>query len=267
MKFFQQNPTKKLHCIIKEFWAINDPKAIDSKQEKIIPDGYPEMIFHYGDPYQSNVNGTWKLQSKDIIAGQITNYFFLQNTGSIGMFAIKFQPWALHTLFGINSAFLTNKVENINFETHPILIQLKNIAISQHSFSEKVVMIEEWFLKNFNLPTKTTKGEHATQLIIEAKGNISSKQLENTVGITQRSLERYFKSHIGLSPKFYSRIIRFAHIFSLVQKENVDWADIIYQSGFYDQSHFIKNFKEFSGEDPSKYGFFENSMANFFLKK
>jgi AraC-like DNA-binding protein len=52
-----------------------------------------------------------------------------------------------------------------------------------------------------------------------------------------------------------------------MQQANVSWLDITHRSGYFDQSHFIKDFKAFSGEDPSKYFFDTPNMANFFLKK
>ena len=107
----------------------------------------------------------------------------------------------------------------------------------------------------------------AAQLIINEKGLISLQEIQQKINISERSLERYFKKNIGISPKFYSRVIRLSNIFKLIQEGKTNWADIIYQSGFYDQSHFIKNFKEFTGEEPSNYGFNEQNMANFFLSK
>ncbi|NQY35322.1 MAG: AraC family transcriptional regulator [Alteromonadaceae bacterium] len=80
-----------------------------------------------------------------------------------------------------------------------------------------------------------------------------------------RQLERYFKQAIGLPPKLYCRIIRFAYIFKLISTNNSNWSEISTQAGFYDQSHFIKNFKEFTGEEPSKYGFKAENLANLFL--
>ncbi len=91
--------------------------------------------------------------------------------------------------------------------------------------------------------------------------------MAQSIGLSERQLERLFKKYIGLSPKFYTRIIRFSTIFELIQQEDPGWAGLAYESGFYDQSHFIRNFKAFTGEDPSRYGFDEKNMANFFLKK
>ena len=86
------------------------------------------------------------------------------------------------------------------------------------------------------------------------------------IPIQERTLERYFESHIGVSPKFYSRIIRLGYIFKLAKDKPKNWAQVAYQAGFFDQTHFIKNFQEFTGEDPSTYGFDHENMANFFLK-
>ncbi len=83
----------------------------------------------------------------------------------------------------------------------------------------------------------------------------------------ERQLQRLFKRYIGLSPKYYARIIRFNHIFQLIKEGGHNWAEIIFLSGYYDQSHFIRNFKAFTGEDPSGYFFQEQNMANFFLNK
>jgi transcriptional regulator GlxA family with amidase domain len=85
--------------------------------------------------------------------------------------------------------------------------------------------------------------------------------------ITERQLERLFKKYIGLSPKFYSRIIRFNHIFQLVKEKRISWLEITHLSGYFDQSHFIRDFKAFTGEEPSQYFFDAPDMANFFLKK
>ena len=65
------------------------------REEKIIPDGYPEMIFHYKDPYFIDIEGQWQKQDRYLLAGQIRNHFFLKNSGRSGIFAIKLQPTAL----------------------------------------------------------------------------------------------------------------------------------------------------------------------------
>jgi len=80
-------------------------------------------------------------------------------------------------------------------------------------------------------------------------------------------LENLFKKWVGLSPKLFARIIRFSYIFQLVQDNNQSWSSLAYEAAYYDQSHFIRNFKSFTGENPADYSFDEENMANFFLKR
>lgn len=267
MHYLQKAPIPQLSGIIKSFWMVDSENDATIHQEKIIPDGYPEMIFHYHNPYRARINKKWHTQSRQLIAGQISNHFFLENTGLIGTFAIKFQPWALSILFNLDMSTLKDKVVPINKKILKVLAAVKVIAIGSKSFEYKSSEIEKWFIQFLSSKKITnTAGERATQLIIEKKGDISIRDIQKKVNLSERSLERYFFSHIGLSPKFYSRVIRFAYIFQLAQVNKIDWLDIVYQAGFYDQSHFIRNFKEFTGEDPSTYGFSKDNLANLFLR-
>ena len=266
--YFQEDSTPKVSGIIKGFWQIDSKEDVSVIREKIIPDGYPEMIFHYGDYYKTNINGVWQTQGLNLIAGQIKDHFFLENTGESKIFGIKFQPWGLSELFNMEMSHLTDKVIEIPADILDTLIPIKDISVSALSFVEKVMKIENWFVEFLsNLDLRSSKGQEAVELMIENKGKLELKDIQNEVGISERNLERYFKTKIGLSPKYYSRVIRFCHVFELVQSDGTDWSDIVFLTGFYDQSHFIKNFKEFTGEDPSKYSFFEKNLANFFLKK
>lgn len=269
MNYKLQEPIAELSHIIKNFWMIDSENNATVEEQKIIPDGYPEMIFHSADAYKTNIHGVWQLQDHDLIAGQITNYFYLENTGVTNMFAIKLQPWALALLFGIDMSTITNEVITIEGGLLKAIMPIKQIAISDTiSFEDKVQEIEAWFVVYIKTRMITiNKGIEATQLMIEHRGERGLSEIRNQIGISERSLERFFKTHIGLSPKLYYRIVRFSNIFNLVQEEDFKWSDVVYLGGFYDQSHFIKNFKEFTGEEPSNYGFEEKSMANFFLKK
>ncbi|NNF36271.1 MAG: AraC family transcriptional regulator, partial [Saprospiraceae bacterium] len=144
------------------------------------------------------------------------------------------------------------------------LIEISN---SDEDFDKKVERLEV-ALGEFihDVDQKSHDFQRAVELIISTKGSQRLSEIWKQAHVSERSLERYFKKYIGLSPKLYSRIIRFSNIFHFIQSKNFEWTEISFLSGFYDQSHFIKNFKEFTGEDPSEYGFDQENMANLFLK-
>lgn len=268
MNYFITEPSNSLASWVKSFWMIESEDEVPYVQ-KIVPDGYPEIIFHFGDPFESRFRDDWQLQSKNLMAGQIRNFFFLRNTGKSAMFAIKFQPWAITELFGIKMSELCDKVVDIDFPTLPHLDQLRTQVNRPLSFEERVTLAEEW-LMNYKANHKLNENAEVKRLassIIESNGIVPLKNLIQNTRVSERTLERYFKNHIGLSPKFYSRVIRLAYIFSMVEDEHADWMDISFAAGFYDQSHFIKDFKAFTGDEPTRYPFLEKNMANFFLKK
>ena len=94
---------------------------------------------------------------------------------------------------------------------------------------------------------------------------ISLPTVQNELNITERSLERYFKQYVGISPKLYARINRFQTALETLRKSNFDsLTDIAYQNNYFDQSHFIRDFKEFAGTTPKHFLHQANEqVANF----
>lgn len=264
MIYQQQDPDPVFAHLIKRFWWIDSEGDQTIELQKIVPDGYPELIFHYNDPYQINLDGTWQLQSKHLIAGQIRQHFFLKNTGRSGMFGIKLQPWSVYEIFGLDMSKLSDRVIPIELsEDHPVMEIISNLGSNKdlQSFISHCYHCFE-NIRAIDPPPL----QQSIEKIIAKKGAITLKELSAQLNTSERSIERYFNKYIGLAPKFYSRIIRFAHIFELVKKHEQDWSAITYYAGYFDQSHFIRNFKEFTGEEPSAYGFNKQNMANFFFE-
>lgn len=94
---------------------------------------------------------------------------------------------------------------------------------------------------------------NAVHLIMNAGGSVSIERLASNFDISTRQFERKFKEIAGLSPKLYANVIRFqaatAHKFSGTR----DLTEIAYNCGYYDQSHFINDFRRFSGYSPKEY--------------
>ncbi len=267
MNYQRIEPDEKLSPWVDCYWFAESTNAIREKK-KIIPDGFPEIIFHYRDPYRINISGAWKKQGKNLFAGQIRNFFYLKNTGASGMVGIKFKPAALAHLFELNMAEYTNHVvplqQVIGKSFNTAIESLRN-SIQPEEFSKLLDHELGLIVQPFNDDAQYV--ERCLDLIFERKGNVDVRELQDRVAITERQLQRLFNKYVGLPPKFYCRIIRFSHIFGLMEQRDASWVEIALESGYYDQSHFIRNFKAFTGEDPSAYLFEEETLANFFMKR
>ena len=265
MNYNRYPPAKELEKLIECYWFVEGDE-MESRQEKIIPDGFPELIFHYRDPYRINISGEWQLQSSGLLAGQIRKHFYLENTGASGIVGIKLKPAAVTYLFGIEMDRLADQVVELR-KISGQKFQSIETAINAHKSHEEIIEALNSFFLSKQQVEYDDRIEGALALLFGKHGDVRVSDLTSKLAITERQLERLFKKYVGLSPKFYARIIRFSYIFQLMQEGNQSWLDITFQSGYYDQPHFIRDFKAFSGEDPSAYLFDEKSMANFFMKR
>lgn len=267
MLFKRILPAPDLRPFVESYWIVQDEDTTPV-QQKIIPDGFPEVIFHFGDTYRINISGEWTAQSRSLLAGQIKKHFFLENTGRSDMIGIKFQPAAISRLFHASMDAFTDRVADLEEALGEVAVPWKVIAFSAEASEKKVEALEHFIREAVKqVKTETPLVDGSLSEIFSSHGMCSVSDLAQKAGVSERYLEQQFKKQVGLSPKFYARIIRFSRIFQLVQEENPVWSDLVYGAGFYDQSHFIRNFKSFTGEDPSRYGFTKKDLANFFMKK
>lgn len=266
MKFTRFDPDDQLRNLVTCFWIAEDDD-LTVVQQKIIPDGYPEIIFHYGDPYKIRIDNQWEIQSQSLFAGQITKFFYLENTGRSGMVGIKFNPSALTQLFGLRMDDFTDKVFSLKDVVGEKLSLLENKLRKVSDHTKMIWGIENELKKITPSQPKENIIDQAILLIFSTHGMISVAAICDQINTNERKLQRLFNTWIGLSPKFYTRIIRLSYIFQLAQEKKLSWSEVGLESGFYDQPHFIRNFKAFTGEDPTRYFFDEPNLANFFLNK
>jgi AraC-like DNA-binding protein len=266
MNFNRIKPRQGLENIIECFWMVDGDEARPDRQ-KIIPDAFTELIFHFGDPYRIRLSTRWETQGRSLFAGQINKHFYLENTGRSGIFAIKLRPSAATHLFGTQMSELTNKVIDLQTlgKDHDLLVLDKAVRYAKPA--ERQSTCERFFFDRIDRVPRNHPVDNAVNEIFKQHGMVAIKELAEVLAIGERYIEQIFKKYIGLSPKLFSRIVRFNYIFQLIQDKDPNWSDVVFQSGFYDQSHFIRNFKAFTGEDPSKYTFGRKDLANFFLKQ
>lgn len=264
MEFRSASPHPALTNIIECFWTVDGEQR---GRQKVIPDAFVELIFHFGDPYRIRLNTRWELQKRSLLAGQISKHFSLEGTGRSEIFAIKFTPTAVKHLFGIDMDRITNKViDPASVDTTNELASLDKL-LRDANRDDRQALCEDFFAQKLDRVPSYHPADAAVDMIFAEHGIVNIGAIAANLHVGERHLEQVFKKFVGLSPKFFSRVVRFNYIFKLIQDNNPDWSDVVFRSGYYDQSHFIRNFKAFTGEDPSKYMFDRKDMANFFLRQ
>lgn len=260
-------PDKALRFLLDCYWFIEDDDPTPRIQ-KIVPDGYPEIILHYGDTYQINICGRWKSQPLHLFAGQIRKHFHLKNTGRSRILGVKLRPTAPTRLFGTDMSDVVDSVVDLRTIAGNRLDGVVQRVRGHASLEELTIALNDfWFGQISYLEPENKTVEIALESILSSHGTMKVSELAGQVGVSERQLQRLFARYVGLSPKRFARIVRLGRIFDLVQNGNPTWSELALDSGHFDQAHFIRNFQEFTGEDPSTYGFQEENIANFFLHR
>lgn len=270
MKYTAIEPPRNIADFIKSFWNLEAEKETNPEKQRIVPDGCMEMIFHYGDLYkQYLIDGSFIIQPKCFVFGQITQPLYIEPTGETGIFAVRFLPNGFVPFVD----FPVHKMEN---KAVPLIelfgeeaSKLEKEVLKAASNKERVKIVEAFFTKlisDSKVIDRITKSSVA--LILELKGQLSVEELSENLSINKRQLERKFTSMIGVSPKQLSKMVRIQSVLkSLIENNFSNLTDVAYENNFYDQAHFIKEFKEFTGVSPKDFYSENLKLSHLFSEK
>ncbi|MEP6845796.1 MAG: DUF6597 domain-containing transcriptional factor [Panacibacter sp.] len=221
------------------------------------PSGYCSIVFNSGEPYFLQNKKYERLQvPKQFVSGQSIYSYKLFLNGNFSIAGIVFKPAGLATLFNLPVYEYTEERIDLNKIFHPATIERIANKIKETSESkQKAKLLEEFLLEQFEKSNPVPDFiDKAANLIIEKNGMLNINDLLENIYMSRRNFERRFFKKVGLSPKYYARIRRIGYVLNQIAgKKKVDWIDALNESEFYDQSHFIKDFIEFTGRTPQQY--------------
>ena len=218
-------------------------------------DGYPGIMF------QQSEKGFYLLPKKKKLSelflyGQTLDPISLDVKGPHNYIVVQLYPFASKYLLNIDPRVLNDECFD--------LLQIKYIEIENYqtqlrksaSLIEQIEIISNLMreLINSHNVNENDTIQKAIAQILHSKGQIKIKELLEELPLTERTLERNFKAYVGLSPKQFSKIIQFqSSLNKLTEAKFQKLTDIGFDSGFTDQSHFIRTFKSYTGQTPSFY--------------
>ncbi len=259
----------QLMPFIKCFWILENSAEDGGRElQKVLPDACPELIIHYGDRFRIRSGGTIKQQPYAFLFGPITRHIEIGPSGRTGMIAARFYPGAL-------SAFLSFPVKEITdryVALHTLFgaeARALEKSLRTHSrFHEQMIGLLEGFLLS-----KLSQQAFAPILKQATLGQIADQQqavkieaLSQQLNIGRRHLERKFNDQVGMTPRLFLRIVRFQNVFRIIRNKRIkNLTDLTYRAGYFDQSHFNRDFKAFTGMSPKDYFKEDAALTTLFL--
>ncbi len=256
MEYRTYKPTSNLKHLIKCFWSLEGPSEETPYRQRIVPDGCMEMIFHCGDLYKQYLNNERAIiQPRSFVFGQITQPLEIEPTGITSIFAVRFYPEGFLPFATLQLTSLQNRAVSLSKFYGNVGVKLENDIIRASSIFERIRISESFLedqLSNQEVLDKIIK--ESIKIIFDLKGQISVSDLSKETNAHRRKLERRFSSIIGISPKQLAKIVRLqSTIRMLLNKQFSSLTALAHEGNYYDQAHFIKDFKEFTGQSPKRF--------------
>ena len=156
------------------------------------------------------------------------------------MVGIVFRPAGLHTLFGLPMYEFSDERTNLRDVLGRQLDEWSDKIEEAISHTERIALLEQFLnLQLLRKKTEPDRTDYAANLIVDKRGVINISDLMDELFVCRRQFERKFLQKVGVSPKYYARIRRVGVLcHELAQKrwQIADWQELIFQSGYYDQS-------------------------------
>jgi len=257
MNYQTFKPHSDLDTIVKCYWTLEVPAQRNTKRQLILPDGCVDMCFTLGDNikrYTSETN--YIIQPREMLLGQITEQFYIEPTGFVDTFAIRFYPYGFANFIDLPLNELCNKETPLNILFgNEKAEKLSQKIIQAKTTEDRIEIVEKFLFERLNDKATIDNIVKSTiDTMFLSKGSKHLNAILKDDKPKRRQLERNFNKQIGLTPKQLSKVIRLqATLQMLLNQTTRTLTDIAYESDYYDQAHFIKDFKEFTGLTPKEF--------------
>lgn len=179
-------------------------------------------------------------------------------SGTIG---VEFNPIGAYRFFKLKQSEIKNQIHLLTDIFGKTAFQIQEVIANAETTEEKVKLLQQFLLTLFLKNESDLILEYCVRKIKSSNGSVSVKQLEKETGFSSRWLHMKFDEKIGVSPKNLCAITRFQFCYQALTQNNEEISgQRNFYNLYYDQAHFIKEFKRFTGLPPVK---FENQMNDF----
>jgi len=256
MDYHTYTPGQLLSTSVKCYWSLEMPASAETEKQRIIPDGCMELIVHYGDQYRQYLpDGSQVIQPRSFVFGQLTEPLDIEPTGTTGMIAARFFPDGFSAFCSTPPSTMQNRAVSLTelFGAEGEELEKNVLAASGHP--ARIACIEAFLSTRLNLPQGLDYiAKSSVALLLQTGGQLSTEEMAGQLQVNRRQLERKFSAAIGLSPKQLSKMIRLqTTLKSLDEQQFSSLTELAHANGYFDQAHFIKDFKEFTGLSPKQF--------------
>jgi len=250
-KEFRPHPL--LATYVDAYWAGGGPHFV---QQRILPDTCADIIFNISEDVIAAGDGVLKIMPGNaFVTGTMTTFCDTTIHANTYLLGIRFKPGGLSGFTGFPLQLITDDhvpLRDISSGWH---VALEPLLLKASGIVGKIKCLEAFLLQRLpggNIISE--KIQHSITLIRQTKGDIAINTLAAQAFMSPRNFERHFLQTAGVSPKMFTRIVRFLSLKQQLKTlSNPHLLSLALDHGFYDHAHLTREFRAFAGESPTGY--------------
>jgi AraC-like DNA-binding protein len=249
-------PTPPLAKFVDSFWLYEGYEP-EPKTERILPTGTLELVinlrqnelrFHDAEHPENSSRFTGA-----VVSGAHGRSF--EPSSEAFIIGVHFKPGGAFPFLGLPAGELADTHVDLELLWGPSTGRLRERLCEARTSAERFQLLEQALLRRqCHGVEKHYAVSAALEMFWKNQGGPTVREAAKYLGLSQRRLIQVFKAEVGLTPKLFSRIQRFQQTRTLIQQNpSPDWAALALDLGYFDQSHLIREFLEFSALSPTEY--------------
>ncbi|MEK7254692.1 MAG: AraC family transcriptional regulator [Bacteroidota bacterium] len=256
VKLFQPPPPLAKYVELLTWYADYQP---DYAHERILPQGVVELIIDLTEPpkfiYDNDSLAVTQTCRKAWVAGLRHEFITISAVPGSSMMVVRFRAGMAYRVLQLPLGLLKNQVLPADLILNPDIArlheQLVNAATPEEKFAFTLDFLTGRIRRNVEIHPAIS---FAVEKILEDPSQLTIDAVVRKAGWSHKHIISLFDKYVGVSPKAFMRIARFQKAVAAIGSEDsVDWQRVVHDCGYYDQAHFIKDFRKFSGLSPVAY--------------
>ena len=253
-------PAPELARFIEHYWFVtHEPSQPVELKVDVFVDGRADLIFNFGAPYVRQVLGgaTREIARSNLDAQRLVPIRILQR-GEVRTTGVRFRLGGLGPFVRQSLRALTNTTEAPEEVFGAEAGALEEALRHSQEIDPQARLLDDFFRARKRIDASFEAFSRALSVSIDSHGAASLADLARGADSSARQVERLFARHVGIPPKTLGRVLRFQHALrALMRDPGCALADVAASAGYFDQAHFIKDFRRLSGGVPRGYrGYF-----------
>jgi len=257
MHYAERAPSASLAPYVKCIWRFDSESP--GNADRIVPDGRPELIVHFRAPYaEMTASGREMIQPAVLFAGQVTTPLRVRATGPSGVIGVRFHPHGAR-------AFIDMPMRECTDRRLALDAGLAHLVVDAADADARIAEVERFVAMRIAAAGAESDALVArmVEAIERAGGTLEVEDLLREAAIGRRQLERRFADAVGIGPALLAAIIRFRRVFDVIDHGGArPWTEAAIDAGYYDQSHFIREFRRFVGCTPTEFEAERSGLAS-----